>query len=75
MKTISTREMRAILSQLDEVLTREGELVITRRGRPIARLLPPASVRAMPTHADLRARMPRSPVPSEELVRQDRDER
>ena len=50
MKSISIREVRAELAQLDELLLREGEVVVTRRGRPIARLLPVRSQRAMPSH-------------------------
>ena len=80
MRVITVREMRAALTRLDELLAREGELVITRRGRPIARLLPArpaagAGAPPMPSHAGFRARMPRLAVGSEALIRADRDER
>jgi prevent-host-death family protein len=52
MKSLSIREVRRELAQLDELVSREGEVVITRRGRPIARLLPLRSRRQMPSHAD-----------------------
>jgi antitoxin (DNA-binding transcriptional repressor) of toxin-antitoxin stability system len=75
MKELSTRDVRAVLPQLEEILAREGEIVITRRGKPIARLLPAGGQRAVPSHAALRARMPRLDVGSEALLRLDRDER
>jgi antitoxin (DNA-binding transcriptional repressor) of toxin-antitoxin stability system len=40
MKRLSVREVRAELSTLEELLVKEGEVVITRHGRAIARLLP-----------------------------------
>ena len=74
MKNLSIREVRKELAQLDELLAREGEIVVTRRGQPIARLLPLRSRRGMPSHADLRASMPPLQTGSEELVRTERDE-
>ena len=75
MKNLSIREIRKELPQLDELVAREGEVVVTRRGRPIARLLPLRSDRRMPSHADLRASMPRLKIGSERHVRTERDER
>jgi prevent-host-death family protein len=75
MKSLSIREVRRELAQLDELVSREGEVVVTRRGRPIARLLPLRSKRRMPSHADLRASMPRLRKGSEEHLRSERDER
>jgi antitoxin (DNA-binding transcriptional repressor) of toxin-antitoxin stability system len=74
MKKLTIREVRAALTRLDEVVAEEGEILIMRRGRALARVLPVRSIRRLPSHADLRARMPRL-IPSETLVRQDRDER
>ena len=37
MKNLSIREFRKELAQLDELVSREGEVVVTRHGRPIAR--------------------------------------
>jgi antitoxin (DNA-binding transcriptional repressor) of toxin-antitoxin stability system len=67
--------MRALLPDLEATLAIEGEIVVTRRGRPIARLSPLASDERRPSHAAFRARLPFQEVPSEALVRQDRDER
>jgi antitoxin (DNA-binding transcriptional repressor) of toxin-antitoxin stability system len=75
MKQLTVREIRSKLPRLDELLSREGEIVITRWGKPIARVLPVRSVRRMPSHADLRARVPRLLRGSEIYVRADRDER
>jgi prevent-host-death family protein len=75
MKNLSIREVRKELAQLDELVSREGEVVVTRHGKPIARLLPLRSKRPMPSHAELRASMPRLATGSEQHVRGERDER
>ena len=75
MQKLSVREVRAALSRLEDLLEQEGELVITRNGAPIARVLPAVRREGMPSHADLRSRMPRLSVGSEVLIRQERDER
>lgn len=75
MKSLSIREVRKELAQLDELVSREGEVVVTRRGQPIARLLPMRNKLTMPSHADLRASMPRLKKGSERHIRSERDER
>jgi prevent-host-death family protein len=75
MKNLSIREVRRELAQLDDLVAREGEVVVTRRGKAIARLLPMRSKRRMPSHADLRASMPRLKKGSEKHLRAERDER
>ena len=74
MKELSIREMRASLGRLDELLEDEGEIVVTRRGKRVARLLPMRPKPQLPSHRDLRERMPVM-GPSAELVRADRDDR
>lgn len=74
-KSLSIREVRKELAQLDDLVSREGEVVVTRRGKPIARLLPMRSERRMPSHADLRASMSRLKAGSERQIRAERDER
>jgi antitoxin (DNA-binding transcriptional repressor) of toxin-antitoxin stability system len=74
MKELSIREMRAALGHLDRLLEKEGEIVVTRRGAKVARVLPMKKTRKLPTHSDLRQRMPLLSS-SAELVRADRDER
>jgi antitoxin (DNA-binding transcriptional repressor) of toxin-antitoxin stability system len=75
MKRLSVREIRTELAKLEELLGKEGEVLIVRRGRAIARLLPVRSAKAMPSHAALRASMPRLKTGSERLIRTERDER
>ena len=74
MKALSIREMRASLGRLEELLEEEGELVVTKRGKAVARLMPMGPKRRLASHRDLRARMPvlRS---STEDIRADRDGR
>ena len=75
MRTLSVREIRGQLPRLEHLLNGTGELLITRRGKPIARLLPVGGARRRPSHADLRADMPRLRTGSEAAVRADRDAR
>lgn len=75
MKELSVREMRASIGRLDELVDEAGELVVSRHGRPIARILPMPGRRPRPDHADLRSRMPRLTQISAALIRWDRDDR
>jgi antitoxin (DNA-binding transcriptional repressor) of toxin-antitoxin stability system len=74
MKELSIREMRAALGTLDELLDREGEIILTRRGKKVARVVPITVKRRLPSHRDLRRRMPVLKS-STDLVRIDRDGR
>jgi len=73
MKQLNIREPRQSLSQLEKLLAEEGELTITRRGEPIARVVPVASLRHIPSHRELRQKMPRMKKGSEALIRAERD--
>ena len=73
MRTMSIRELRDSLSSIGEIVDRDGEVVLTRHGRPLAKVVSLRPSRSAPSHADLRAGMPYLPVPSEQLVRADRD--
>ena len=75
MRELSIREMRAALGRLDEILEDEGEVVITRHGAPVARLLPVRGARQLPSLRLLRESMPFLGTPSAWLIRLDRDER
>jgi prevent-host-death family protein len=66
--------MRAALGNLDELLDREGEIILTRRGQKVARVVPIKARRRLPSHRDLRRRMPVLKS-STALIRTDRDER
>ena len=72
---ISIREMRNQLGKLDTLIARERELIITRHNKPLARILPITGEKEKPSHQALRDRLPNQDIPSEELTRQDREER
>lgn len=74
MRTLSIREMRASLGRLDELVDREGELIITRNGQAVARVVPFEASRRISSREDLRRSMPRLSS-SAELIREDRDAR
>ncbi len=75
MHVLSVREMRNQLGRLDELLAREKEVIVTRRNRPVARILPIRGKKKKPDHARLRADLPFQEVGSEVLLRMDRKER
>ena len=75
MKTLNIRKMRSALSRLDELVGKEGEVVVTRRGKPLARILPVKARQRIPSRATWRASMPKLKVPSEVLIRRDRESR
>lgn len=67
--------MRSILGELDVLVEEQQELIITRDKQAIARVLPIHTPKKRPTHAELRPLQQRSTIASEDLIRQDRDER
>jgi prevent-host-death family protein len=73
MKTLSVRETRNKLAELDRLVEQAGEVIITRRGRPIARVLPVAGAKAKPDHRALRESMPPLETGSEVLIAAERD--
>lgn len=73
MRTMSIRELRASLSSIDEIVERDGDVLLTRNGRPLVRMVPLNPRLTAPSHADLRAAMPHMRVPSEDLIRADRE--
>jgi antitoxin (DNA-binding transcriptional repressor) of toxin-antitoxin stability system len=75
MRTLSVREARQALSHLDRLLIEENEVIITRHGKPVAKLVRVQPRRPMPSHRDLRNSMPKMAEGSEMAVRQDRDAR
>jgi antitoxin (DNA-binding transcriptional repressor) of toxin-antitoxin stability system len=75
MKKLTIRETRQSLSHLERLLEAEGEMTVTRRGEPIARLIPINPRRPIPSHQGLREKMPRMKRGSEKLLREDRDGR
>ncbi|MDH4267247.1 MAG: type II toxin-antitoxin system Phd/YefM family antitoxin [Deltaproteobacteria bacterium] len=75
MMKLSIRDARRSLSHLDRLLAAEGEVIITRRGEAIARLISMNRKVPIPSHSDLREKMPRLRKGSEILIRKDRDAR
>jgi antitoxin (DNA-binding transcriptional repressor) of toxin-antitoxin stability system len=70
---MSIRELRDSLSSLGEIVEKDREILVTRHGRALAKLVAVTPCRSAPSHADLRASMPRQSVPSEDLIREDRE--
>lgn len=75
MQTINVRELRNTIPHLRETLAREHELVLVSNGEPVARILPMNAAPRFQSMKWLRDQMKPSPVPSEVLVRADRDRR
>lgn len=78
MKTLGIREMRASYDVLSKALEEEGEVLLTHHGKPFARVLPlktGAAPHRLPSLKAFRARQKLQPVPSETLIREDRDSR
>jgi antitoxin (DNA-binding transcriptional repressor) of toxin-antitoxin stability system len=75
MRKLTIRETRQASSHLDRLLAAEGEITITRRGEAIARIAALGKKRAIPSHRDLREKMPRMRKESKKLIREDRDAR
>ena len=73
MRQMTIRQLREALPGIETLVEQEREILITRHGRPLVRLVPVGGRLSVPSHADLRAAMPRMAVPSECLIRQDRD--
>ena len=75
MKKLTIRELRQSLSRLDQLLSVEEEIMITRRGDPVAKVVQVGRKRPIPSHRDLRDGMKQMRKGSETLLRKDRDER
>ncbi|MCC6347036.1 MAG: type II toxin-antitoxin system prevent-host-death family antitoxin [Nitrospirales bacterium] len=75
MKRLTIREARQALSDLDRILATEGEITITKRGKAVARIVQLERKAAMPSHRNLRERMPCAREGSKKLIREDRDAR
>lgn len=76
MKTITIREAREGLSHPEQMFADNDEVIVTRRGEPVARILPikPSKPRFR-SLAAFRASQPMQTVPSEVLIAEDREDR
>lgn len=75
MKKVSVRELREISPKLEKLLAKHGEIVVTRRGQEVARVVPAKQPIDFAAHEALRRSMTFQEIPSEVLVREDRDSR
>ncbi len=78
MKTMNVRELRQATPHLKQTLAEAGEVLLVSNGEPIARLLPVGQAPSrpkLPSMKAFRATMPMMTVPSEVLIREDRDRR
>jgi prevent-host-death family protein len=77
MHTVNIRELRAQIGRLLDAVEAGEEIVIERRGKPIARLVaaaPQAQAVGFRDRGALRQRLPASQVTSAELIRGLRDD-
>jgi len=77
MRTAGVREARQNLSALLDEVKKGREVVITERGRPVAKLVPPdrAPGRGVPNLAAFRRRMPVLDPPLSTTVAEEREDR
>ena len=79
MQKVNVREARQQISRLLDAVAAGEEIVILRRGKPVARLLPASEIETgemhFPDRSALRAMIPPARLPAGELIREMRDER
>jgi prevent-host-death family protein len=77
MRTVGVREARQNLSALLDEVRKGREVVITERGRPVAKLVPPdrPSGKGVPNLAAFRRKMPVLAPPLSSSVAEDRADR
>ncbi|MHB0980442.1 MAG: type II toxin-antitoxin system Phd/YefM family antitoxin [Thermoleophilia bacterium] len=79
MREVSVREARAEIARLLEAAEAGEDVIITRRGRPVARLVAVAAESvpqiAFTSRGELRRSLPASERPSSRLIREMREDR
>jgi prevent-host-death family protein len=77
MRTAGVREARQNLSALLDEVKKGREVVITERGRPVAKLVPPDRPRGkgVPNLAAFRRRMPLLDPPLSTTIEEEREDR
>jgi antitoxin (DNA-binding transcriptional repressor) of toxin-antitoxin stability system len=75
MKTLTIREAREGLSHPEQMFADDDEVLVVRRGEPVARILPVTRGAKFRSLRDFRASQAMQEVPSEVLIREDRDAR
>ena len=77
MRRAGIREARQNLSTLLDEVKNGGEVLITDRGKPVARLVPPlpAGSKPFPSRSGFRRTMPRLDPPLSRTIVEDREDR
>lgn len=75
MKTLTIREAREGLSHPEQMFADNDEVIVTRRGEPIARILPVAPKPGLRSLKDFLISQPMQNVPSEAILAEEREDR
>lgn len=75
MKTLTIREAREGLSHPEQMFADNDEVIVTRRGEPVARILPVAPKPGLRSLKEFLAGQPVQTVPSEAVLAEDREDR
>ncbi len=75
MKELTIREAREGLSHPEAMFADAEEILVVRRGEPVARILPVAPKRPVRSLAAFRATQPMQTVPSEDILAEEREDR
>jgi antitoxin (DNA-binding transcriptional repressor) of toxin-antitoxin stability system len=76
MRTVTIREAREGLSHPEQLFAGDDEVIVTRHGEPVARILPIAPAKPkFRSLAAFRATQPFQTVPSEVIIAEDREDR
>jgi prevent-host-death family protein len=74
MKHVGIKQARQDLPNLIDRAEAGEEIVITRQGKPVAKLIAaPKSPKPLPSLADFRKTIGRNGTPAEQLLREERD--
>lgn len=74
MRTFGLREIRNALGHLKVLLNTTDEIILTKYGKEIARILPMKGKQCRPTHTELHRLTKRLSIPSEQILRKERGE-
>ncbi len=75
MRTITIREAREGLSHPEQLFANDDEVIVTRRGEPVARILPIAPRQHFRELRGFLENQPMQAVPSEVLLAEEREDR
>lgn len=75
MKELTIREAREGLSHPERMFADADEILVVRRGQPVARILPVTPPRRLSALKDFLERQRPQTVPSEALLAEEREER